>query len=125
MLYNHSEGDEGLRKYRSRTFVPTGSEMDAVRKNKHMLGTKMDEIQLSSQSASETGSAKNSSTGPDNVSSDAMKSSLLLDPSHSVSVPYDMSLMDLDMSSYPTKVPSANETSANETSANEKGSADR
>ncbi|KAK2634683.1 hypothetical protein Ddye_029475 [Dipteronia dyeriana] len=110
VLYNHTEGDEGTRKYRSRTFVPTGSEMDAVRKNKHMLGTKMDDIQLSSLSSSDTDTPKNPSTMPDIVHSDAMKSSLLVDPSNSVSVSYDMSLIDLDMSSYPAKVPAANES---------------
>ncbi|XP_044480865.1 transmembrane protein 184A-like isoform X2 [Mangifera indica] len=99
VLYNHSEGDEGTRKYRSRTFVPTGPEMDAVRRNKHMFGTKLDDIQLSSLSSS-SGSSQ----------SDISKSSLLVDTSNSLSVPYDMSLIDIDISSYPEKVSAANET---------------
>lgn len=99
VLYNHSEGDEGTRKYRSRTFVPTGPEMDAVRRNKHMFGTKLDDIQLSSLSSS-SGSSQ----------SDISKSSLLVDTSNLLSVPYDMSLIDIDISSYPEKVPAANET---------------
>ncbi|XVF41680.1 hypothetical protein PTKIN_Ptkin01aG0299400 [Pterospermum kingtungense] len=53
VLYNHNDGDEGTRKYRSRTFVPTGPEMDAVRRNKLMFGNKLDDIQLSSVSSSE------------------------------------------------------------------------
>ncbi|KAH7571216.1 hypothetical protein ACOSP7_013593 [Xanthoceras sorbifolium] len=110
VLYNHTEGDEGTRKYRSRTFVPTGPEMDAVRKNKHMLGTKMDDIQLSNLSSSDIGTPNNPSVMPDVAHSDAMKSSLLVDASNSVSVAYDMSLIDLDMSTYPAKVPAANET---------------
>lgn len=109
MLYNHNEGDEGTRKYRSRTFVPTGPEMDAVRKNKH-LGNKMDDIQLSSLSTSNSSTPKGSTSVPDSATSEAMKSSLLVDTSAAFSVPYDMSLIDLDMSSYPAKVPAAKES---------------
>ena len=65
VLYNHNEGDEGRRKFRSRTFVPTDPEMDAVRKNKHMLGNKLDDIQLSSLSSSCTSNPKQSSTAQD------------------------------------------------------------
>ena len=112
VLYNSSEGDEGKRKYRSRTFVPTGPEMDAVRRNKNIFGNKLDEIQLSSLSSSSASTPNDSGrmpvpTPPPN--SEAMKSSLLVDTSNSSSVPYDMSLIDLDLSSYPTKVPPANE----------------
>ncbi|KAH9670192.1 hypothetical protein KPL70_016886 [Citrus sinensis] len=108
VLYNHNEGDEGTRKYRSRTFVPTGHEMDAVRRNK------LDEIQLSSVSSSDASTPKHSSTMPDTAHSDAIKSSLLVDVSNSLSAPYDMALIDIDMSSYPAKVPAAKE---NETRA--------
>lgn len=103
VLYNHNEGDEGTRKYRSRTFVPTGHEMDAVRRNK------LDEIQLSSVSSSDASTPKHSSTMPDTAHSDAIKSSLLVDVSNSLSAPYDMALIDMDMSSYPAKVPAAKE----------------
>lgn len=109
VLYNHSEGDEGKRKYRSRTFVPTGPEMDAVRRNKHLFGNKLDDIQLSSLSSSSSSTPNNSGPIPDSANSDAMKSSLLVDTSNASSVPYDMSLIDLDLTSYPSKVPSANE----------------
>ena len=108
VLYNHNEGDEGTRKYRSRTFVPTGPEMDAVRKNKHMLGNKLDDIQLSSVSSSGTSSPKQSSTAQDPQNPETMKSSLLMETSNSYNVPYDMSLIDMDLSSYPSKVPAAN-----------------
>ena len=111
MLYNHTEGDEGTRKYRSRTFVPTGHEMDAVRKNKLVFGNKIDEIQLSSHSSSATSTPKNDTSVLNSAHSDAMKSSLLMDSSNSVSAPYDMSLIDMDFSNYPAKVAAANETS--------------
>ncbi|XP_048439424.1 transmembrane protein 184A [Pyrus x bretschneideri] len=109
VLYNPSEGDEGKRKYRSRTFVPTGPEMDAVRRNKNMFGNKIDDIQLSSLSSSSATTPNNTGPIPESKNSDAMKSSLLVDNLNSASVPYDMSLIDLDLNSYPAKVPSANE----------------
>lgn len=109
VLYNHSDGDEGTRKYRSRTFVPTGPEMDTVRRNKHMFGNKIDDIQLSTISSSSSSTPKNLEV-LEPAHSDAMKSSLLMDTSNSLSTPYDMSLIDLDMSSYPSKVAAADET---------------
>ena len=84
--------------------------MDAVRKNKHMLGNKIDDIQLSSLSSSNSSTPKNSQSNPDTANSDAIKSSLLVDTSPAFSVPYDMSLIDLDLSSYPAKVPAAKES---------------
>ncbi|KAI3445509.1 hypothetical protein Pfo_002174 [Paulownia fortunei] len=108
VLYNHSEGDDGARKYRARTFVPTGPEMDTVRRNKHMFGNKSDDVQLSSLSSS-VGSTQNSGGTQGTLKSEALNSSLLRDASNSVSVPYDLSLIDIDISSYPTKVPAANE----------------
>ncbi|WCJ26806.1 hypothetical protein M5689_008596 [Euphorbia peplus] len=109
VLYNHSDGEEGTRKYRSRTFVPTGHEMDAVRKNKLMFGSKLDEVQLSSQSTSSASTPKHTSSVPDSAP-DVIKSSLLVDPSNSVHVPYDMSLIDMELSNYPAKVPAVNES---------------
>ncbi|XVF31545.1 hypothetical protein REPUB_Repub16aG0155000 [Reevesia pubescens] len=110
VLYNHNDGDEGTRKYRSRTFVPTGPEMDAVRRNKLMFGNKLDDIQLSSLSSSGTSTPQNPGSVPDSVCGDVIKSSLLVDPSNSYTVPYDMSLIDMDLSNYPPKVPAAKET---------------
>ncbi|KAE8000028.1 hypothetical protein FH972_004400 [Carpinus fangiana] len=110
VLYNHNEGDEGTRKYRSRTFVPTGPEMESVRRNKHIFGNKLDDIQLSSLSSSSTSTPKNPDSVTDSSQPDAMRSSLLVDATNSLSVPYDMSLIDLDMSGYSSKVPAANET---------------
>uniref|UniRef100_A0A5B7CDV8 Transmembrane protein 184A n=1 Tax=Davidia involucrata TaxID=16924 RepID=A0A5B7CDV8_DAVIN len=109
VLYNPSEGDEGTRKYRSKTFVPTGPEMDTVRRNKHMVGNKLDDIQLSSLSSSGTSTPTKSSSVADTANSEAMNSSLLMDTSNSPSVPYDVSLIDIDMSNYSAKVPAANE----------------
>ncbi|GLT74070.1 hypothetical protein SLA2020_458910 [Shorea laevis] len=110
VLYNHNEGDEGTRKYRSRTFVPTGPEMDAVRRNKHMFGNKLDDIQLSSLSSSGASTPQNPIAVPDSAQPDTMKSSLLVDTTSSFSVPYDMSLIEMDLSNYPEKVPAANDT---------------
>ncbi|KAL0289617.1 UNVERIFIED_CONTAM: hypothetical protein Scaly_2697600 [Sesamum calycinum] len=109
VLYNHGEGDDGTRKYRARTFVPTGPEMDAVRRNKHMFGNKSDDMQSSSLSSSVGGTPRNSDGTKDTVKTEAMNSSLLRDASNSVSVPYDLSLIDIDLSRYPTKVGAANE----------------
>lgn len=119
VLYNNnSDGEEGQKKYRSRTFVPTGSEMDTVRNNKHTVSNKLDEVQLSSLSSS--GSSTPQHSGPTNdtknaeamnssKNAEAMNSSLLMDVSNSDSVPYDITtLIDIDMSSYSPKVPSAN-----------------
>ncbi|KAI5586988.1 hypothetical protein BDE02_05G000400 [Populus trichocarpa] len=108
VLYNHTEGDDGTRKYRSCIFVPTGQEMDAVRKNKLMFGNKMDE--LSSHFSSATSTPKNDSSVPHPAHFDAMKSSHLMGVSDSLSSPYDMSLIDMDFSNYPAKVAAANET---------------
>ncbi|KAG5073051.1 hypothetical protein JHK86_008262 [Glycine max] len=107
VLYNHSEGEEGTKKYRSRTFVPIGPEMDSVRRNKHMFGNKLDDIQLSSLSYSTSSTPSNSGSMPDASNSDATNSSLLVDMSNSVSEPYDLTLIDLDVSSYPEEVPAA------------------
>ncbi|KAG4907244.1 hypothetical protein AAZX31_20G080000 [Glycine max] len=107
VLYNHGgEGEEGTRKYRSRTFVPIGPEMDTVRRNKHLFGSKADDVQISSFS-SNSSSPSNSGPISDVPHSGAMKSSLLVDVSNSLSVPYDMTLIDLDASNYPEKVPAA------------------
>eukprot|EP00262_Sarcandra_glabra_P021072 TRINITY_DN8682_c0_g1_i1.p1 TRINITY_DN8682_c0_g1~~TRINITY_DN8682_c0_g1_i1.p1 ORF type:complete len:430 (+),score=45.57 TRINITY_DN8682_c0_g1_i1:341-1630(+) len=112
VLYNNNEGDDGKRKYRSRTFVPTGQEMDAVRRNKHMLGNKIDDIQLSSVSSSGNSSPNISSTVHDSTDPEAIKisSSLLMDASNTFPQQYDLSLIDMDLSSYPTKVPAASDS---------------
>lgn len=112
VLYNN-EGEEGATKYRSRTFVPTGHEMDAVRKNKHMAGNKLDEIQLSSVSTSTTNTPKISVSGNDHPDPDAIKSSFLKDAAATSAQPYDMTLIDLDLSNYPSNVPSADQKNRN------------
>ncbi|GFP80415.1 transmembrane protein 184a [Phtheirospermum japonicum] len=99
VLYNHGEGDDGARKYRARTFVPTGPEMDTVRRNKHILGNKSDDVQLSILSSS----------GGTQPKLEAQNSSLLRNASNPASLPYDLSLIDIDISSYPTNVPAAKE----------------
>ncbi|KAF6164672.1 hypothetical protein GIB67_035107 [Kingdonia uniflora] len=103
VLYNHGDGEEGPRKYRSRTFVPTGQEMDAVRKNK-LFGNKIDDSSLSSSS---TSTPKNLSALQASTNPETMQSSLLMDTSNNFATSYDLSLVDLDISSYPDKVPSA------------------
>lgn len=110
VLYNHSSdsGEESGRKYRARTFVPTGSEMDTVRKSKQFAGNKLDGIQLSSMSSS-------GDSSPENVNpttkTEAMESSLLVDFSDSAEVePYELTLVDINMSSYPEEVPAVQES---------------
>lgn len=49
---------------------------------------------------------------PDASNSDTMKSALLLDISNSASLPYDLTLIDLDVTSYPEKVPAADKAGA-------------
>ncbi|PKA52673.1 hypothetical protein AXF42_Ash001654 [Apostasia shenzhenica] len=107
VLYNNTEGDDGAWKYRSRTFVPTGQEMDAVRKNRQMCGCRLDEIQLSSVSTSSSSSPVVSSSSQDKPDFELIKSSLLKESSASAASPYDLSLLiDSDFSNYPSKVPS-------------------
>lgn len=105
VLYSSQEGDDGTTKYRSRTFVPTGHEMDAVRRNRHMFGNKIDDIQLSSVSSGNSSPKTSTTTVQDSTDPEAMKSSLLMDTSSSPSKPYDLSIIDMDLSSYPAKVP--------------------
>lgn len=77
-----------------------------MRKNKHIIGNKVDDIQLVSLSSTSS-TPSNSVSLPDASNSDALKSSLLLDVSNSGSIPYDLTLIDLDVSGYPEKVPAA------------------
>lgn len=127
VLYNHSDNEEGggqKKKYRSRTFVPMGSEMDAVRKNKPLHGNKLEDVQLSTTCvSSSTSSASDSpprkatpttqaaAAASDTVSRNS--TSLLVDNSDINSSPFDLGLididmdMDIDMSNYPANVPSA------------------
>lgn len=84
--------------------------MDAVRRNKHMFGNKLDDIQLSSLSSSGASTPQNPIAVPDSAQPDNMKSSLLVDTTNSFSVAYDMSLIEMDLSNYPEKVPAANDT---------------
>lgn len=108
VLYNHSEGEDGSRKYRARTFVPTGPEMDAARNSKQMFGNKLEDIQLSSLSSSVSTSPQSSDTAIDALKLEAVNSSLLMDTSNIASAPYDLTLVDIEMSSYPATVPAAN-----------------
>ncbi|KAK6912413.1 Organic solute transporter subunit alpha/Transmembrane protein 184 [Dillenia turbinata] len=103
-LYNNAEGDE------SRTFVPTGQEMDAVRKNKHMYGNKIENIQLSSVPPSGASTPNNGGSAYDSSKNKAMQYSLLVDTSNPASAPYDMSLIDMELSNYPASVPAVNVT---------------
>ncbi|KAH0436770.1 hypothetical protein IEQ34_026341 [Dendrobium chrysotoxum] len=112
VLYNSTESDDGARKYRSRTFVPTGQEMDAVRKNRQMYGGRLDDIQLSSVSTSGSNSPAVSNASADMADLELIKSSLLKESSASAAQPYDLSiLLDTELSNYPSKVPSVGDPS--------------
>ncbi|KAG0480053.1 hypothetical protein HPP92_010916 [Vanilla planifolia] len=111
VLYNNTEGEDGSRKYRSRTFVPTGQEMDTVRKNKHTYGGRLDELQLSSVSTSGSNSPVVTNASPEHPDLELIKSSLLKESSASAARPYDLSiLLDTDLSKYNSKVPSVEES---------------
>ncbi|KAG0482565.1 hypothetical protein HPP92_010649 [Vanilla planifolia] len=111
VLYNNTEGEDGSRKYRSRTFVPTGQEMDTVRKNKHTYGGRLDEVQLSSVSTSGSNSPVVTNASPEHPDLELIKSSLLKESSASAARPYDLSiLLDTDLSKYNSKVPSVEES---------------
>lgn len=111
VLYNHSSdsGEEnGGTKYRARTFVPTGSEMDTIRKSKDLPGGKLSDIQLSvsSMSNSNSGHTTPEIGSPTKEKVPTPSSSLLVDVSESPSIiPFDLSLVDIDMSGYADEVP--------------------
>lgn len=107
MLYNNNEGDEGAKKYRSRTFVPTGHEMDAVRRNKYAYGGRLDDIQLSSVSTSGSSSPVGANASQNATDFEAIKSSLLKESAASSAQPYDLTLLiNTELASYPAaKVP--------------------
>ncbi|URE04343.1 hypothetical protein MUK42_19665 [Musa troglodytarum] len=106
VLYNNNnESDEGATKYRSRTFVPTGQEMDTVRKNKHAYAGKLDDIQLSSVSTSGSSSPVTSNTLQVQADLEAIKSSLLKESAAASAQPYDLSVLaDTDLSNYPAEL---------------------
>ncbi|GER41925.1 hypothetical protein STAS_18670 [Striga asiatica] len=108
VLYNPSDSDDGSRKYRARTFVPTGPEMDSARKSKSMFGNKLEDIQLASLSDS-SGSSLESSLN-DIMKLDVVNTSSLIDvPNDNASGAHDHALIEIDMSNYSEKVPPANE----------------
>ncbi|XP_076899157.1 uncharacterized protein LOC143552944 [Bidens hawaiensis] len=92
VLYNHSNdtGDEGARKYRTKTFVPIGSEMENARKNKHAFASN----KVDGTHSPTTPQSPNSVPQP--TKPEAMNSSLLSDASNSASAPYDFTLIDMD-----------------------------
>lgn len=112
VLYNNNEGEDGARKYRARTFVPTGQEMDTVRRNKQMYAGRVDDIKLSNVSTSSSNSPETSTSFPNNTDLEAIKSSLLKESAVTSARPYDLSaLIDTDLSHYPAKVPSVDDSS--------------
>ncbi|KAI3788813.1 hypothetical protein L2E82_01591 [Cichorium intybus] len=109
VLYNHSSdsGEESGTKYRARTFVPTGSEMDTVRKSKDLPGGKLSDIQLSVSSLSNSNSGNTTpEKGSPKKEMVQSPSPLLVDVVDSPSIiPFDLSLVDIDMSGYSDEVP--------------------
>nr|XP_043626659.1 transmembrane protein 184A-like [Erigeron canadensis] len=110
VLYNHSSdsGEENGTKYRARTFVPTGPEMDNARKSKDIAANKLDGIQLSRMSSSGDSSPENNNL-QETAKSESMDSSLLVDVSNSSSTSFDLTLVDLSLSNYPEEVPAVTE----------------
>lgn len=95
ILYNN-EGEEGTRKYRARTFVPTGQEMDTVRKQKQMFGTGRTDYPYALGVSSSDGASPRIAVDRQKTVKDpeSMKSSLLLDPTNVFSQPYDVSHLE-------------------------------
>lgn len=89
--------------------MPTGQEMDGMRKNKPLYANKIDCVSVSSSLSSEASSPKISSVTTDHARPGAVKfSSLVVDASDSLGTMYDMTLIGIDISSFPSNVPSAN-----------------
>ncbi|CAH9076443.1 unnamed protein product [Cuscuta europaea] len=109
VLYNNSEGEEGSKKYRARTFVPTGTEMDSVRRNQSVFGNKSEDIQLPSVSSSGSSSPEILDTSIITPKIVTRNSSLEVETSNTQSLPYDLSVIDIQMSDYPTQVPATSE----------------
>ncbi|XP_071714861.1 uncharacterized protein [Rutidosis leptorrhynchoides] len=115
VLYNHSSdsGEENGTKYRARTFVPMGPEMDNARKSWDIASNKLDDIQLSRMSSSSDSLAENNYSPVQKIAkSESVGSSLLVDVSNSSSIPLDLTLVDLNLSSYLDQVPSVTESDA-------------
>lgn len=86
--------------------------MDTVRKSQSTCGNKLEDVQFSlSSSGSRT--PENIDAAQDTVKLEAVDTLLLMDesmPSNAAPVPFDLSLVDIDMSNYPSEVPAANES---------------
>lgn len=90
--------------------MPTGQEMDAVRKNKQMYAGKLDEVQLSSVSTSSSSSPVKSSTRTVQAELETIKSYLLKESTATSARPYDLSaLVSTDLMDYPAKVPAVDD----------------
>lgn len=105
VLHNMSEGEESAKKYRSRTFVPTGQEMESVRRNRHHS---MHQQQQPSSNSSISSSGSSTPQAPPQTDLETMGSSLLEEVSLSAAQPYDLSLL-IDAGgtppAYPASVP--------------------
>ncbi|KAK9088193.1 hypothetical protein Scep_027275 [Stephania cephalantha] len=100
VLYNHTEGDDGEIKYRSRTFVPTGLEMDTMG-NKSAPDSRTDDIQQPSRPPG-IDTLESSNAILDSVDhTAATKPSVLIDVSSSDIASTSLDIVDL----YSTKVP--------------------
>ncbi|KAH7351679.1 hypothetical protein KP509_19G009400 [Ceratopteris richardii] len=83
----YSDGSqEAPTRYRVRTFVPTGLEMETLRKHKQMFGAgKLDEAYMANVPMRDTDNSKKTKE------MDVMENSLLFDPHNPFSTAYDMS----------------------------------
>eukprot|EP00249_Psilotum_nudum_P022163 c28398_g1_i5 orf=883-2325(+) len=93
----YSDGSqETFQKYRVRTFVPTGQEMETLRKHKHMFGAgKVDDAHSSGFTSSSGGSPANQGAGKKATKeTELVENPLLFDPHNPFSQVYDMSPLD-------------------------------
>ncbi|XP_071691523.1 uncharacterized protein [Rutidosis leptorrhynchoides] len=113
VLYNNSSdsGEENSTKYRARTFVPMGPEMENARKSRDIASNKLDDIQLSRMSSSSDSVPENNYSPVQKIAkSESIDSSLLVDVSNTTSVPFDLTLVDLSLSSYSDQVPAVTDS---------------
>ncbi|KAH0855554.1 LOW QUALITY PROTEIN: hypothetical protein HID58_007910 [Brassica napus] len=109
VLYNHNEGGEGDKEVPVENLCANWPR-DGCNEKEQTSVCKQDRWCFGFNLSSNASSPKSSSVTSDPVRSEAVKSSLLVDASDSLDTMYDMTLIDIDISSFPSNVPSANES---------------
>lgn len=90
--------------------MPTGNAIDAFTKNKHTIGNMLEGIQISSTSSSASSTPDNTKLDGDSSQPTKDNTTLLLETLDVPPVQNEFALVDLELSRYPSEVPSANES---------------